>query len=443
MQTTKTQSVSPWLLSLGLVFSVASQLRLPGLPLGLGEALLLLWLLTTLVAAQKWRNPALIGVLALAAVGAPLLSAGYFLTAYPGGQSRPPALHDTVAYFFCAILAINYARLKDKYENSLPAMLLWAFLVSALLALVLGFFSTNWSGMDVMYYHTRWQHLSNNPNQFALLALPLPFLALHLMLRQPAEQNPLIPALLALLALGLGWYSQSNALTLAWIGGGLAAVPALRWGVDSHNMPVSSPTKRFKTQNKLIASSLIVLMVAGSTWQWRSVATEVSVVAETEIETRASVEARVSTGLCSEALDLYQSPSAAGKGQVGVRLVLWCNALAAIQYAPLTGMGPGPHSGFSKPFEGEEAHNTPLDWGTQSGLVGVAALVVYLLWLLWQVVRCRCYELVAMLFALYVFAMFHMVLRQPLFWVIPLLTLQLAQRSSGGDSDAKTCARRP
>jgi O-antigen ligase len=420
MQTAKMQSVSPWLLSLGLVFSVATQLRLPGLPLGLGEVLLLLWLLTTVVSAKNWHNPALTGVLALTLVSALLLSAGYFLMVYPEGHSRPPALHDTLAYVFCAVLAINYARLSDKYENDLPAMLLWAFLMSAMLALVLGVIGRDWSGMDVMYHHMRWQHLSDNPNQFALLVLFLPFLALHLILRQSEKQSLLMPTLLGLLALGLGWYSQSDALTLAWVGGGLVAALALSGERPKRSIPPQPPAP----YARLIAALLVLLMVAGSAWQWRDVAAQVILGTGTK------------TGGCSNLMGTPKTPINDDQNQVGIRLCLWHNALVAIQYSPLTGMGPGPHSGFIKPFDGEEAHNSLLDWGTQAGLVGVAALVGYLTWLLWQVMRRRHYELVAMLLALYCFAMFHLMLRQPLFWIVPLLALQLALRSDASVSDA-------
>ena len=422
MQTAKMQPVSPWLLSLGLVFSVATQLRLPGLPLGLGEVLLLMWLLTTVVSANNWRSPALACVLALTLVGALFLSAGYFVTVYPEGQLRPPALHDTLAYIFCAVLAVNYARLADKYENSLPAMLLWAFLLSTLLALVLGVIARDWSGMDVMYYHTRWQHLSDNPNQFALLALPLPFLALHLILRQSENQNLLMLTLLGLLALGLGWYSQSDALTLAWVGGGLVAALALYGKYPK----LSTSAQHTAPRARRIAALLMFLMVAGSAWQWRDVAVQVT----------QGTGTKTKTGTCSNLMGTPENPINADQNQVSIRLCLWRNALTAIQYAPLTGMGPGPHSGFIKPFEGEEAHNTLLDWGTQTGLVGAATLVGYLTWLLWQVMRCRHYELVAMLLALYGFAMFHLMLRQPLFWIVPLLALQLALHSDASNSDA-------
>lgn len=56
----------------------------------------------------------------------------------------------------------------------------------------------------------------------------------------------------------------------------------------------------------------------------------------------------------------------------------------------------------------------------------MTALAAYLAWLFWQVAR-RCqYELTAMLLALYCFAMFHHMLRQPLFWIVPLLAWGLA-----------------
>jgi len=188
IQTDKIRVISLWLLGLGLVFSVATQLRFPGLPFGLGEVLLILWLLSTLAATRQWRSTELAGVFTFALTGTLLLFAGYFLTAYPEGRLQPLVLHNTLAYIFCAVLAINYSSLiHDKYENSLPTILLWAFLLSTLLALVFGVVLRDIIGIDVMYYSIRWQHLSENPNQFALLALPLPFLSVFLILRQKKQ----------------------------------------------------------------------------------------------------------------------------------------------------------------------------------------------------------------------------------------------------------------
>lgn len=430
-QTIKLHSVSSWLLSLGLVFSVATQLRLPGLSFGLGEALLLLWLLSTLFSATNWRSPALIRVIILILVGALLLTTGYFLVPYPAGQSRPPVLHDTLAYVFCAILAINYARLADKYEYSLPVTLLRGFLFSVLLALVLGVAARDWSGVDVMYYHTRWQHLSNNPNQFALLALPIPYLALHLILRQSEQQKMLMPTLLGLLSLLLGWYSKSDALALAWLGGGLVATLALCWEHPKRLTPLLVPNSSYARR---IAAFLVLLMVTGSAWQFRDIAKQIVFGASASAPAPAPAPAQYG---CLGEMGIPKASSKADETQAGTRFCLWRNAIVVTRYAPLTGLGPGPHSGIVKPFEGIEAHNTLLDWGTQTGIVGAVALLTYLAWLLWKVMLSRSFEMVAMLLALYCFSMFHLTLRQPLFWFVPLVALELALRTSMCAADAK------
>jgi hypothetical protein len=44
--------ISTWLFGFALVFSVATQLRLPGLPVGLGEVLFIFWMLATLSVAR-------------------------------------------------------------------------------------------------------------------------------------------------------------------------------------------------------------------------------------------------------------------------------------------------------------------------------------------------------------------------------------------------------
>jgi len=182
--------------------------------------------------------------------------------------------------------------------------------------------------------------------------------------------------LLGFLALGLGWYSQSDAVILAWLSGGLVLASAMfldrpKWVL----FPLDAAP-----HTRLAAACLVFLMVVGSAWQFRDVAMQIIHATETATETATA-------------------PISANQDQIGTRLDLWRNAIAAIQYAPLTGMGPGIHSGFTQPFGGQEAHNTLLDWGTQAGLIGVLTLVGYLTWILIQVTRRRHYELVALLLA--------------------------------------------
>jgi len=82
----------------------------------------------------------------------------------------------------------------------------------------------------------------------------------------------------------------------------------------------------------------------GSAWQWRDVAMQI-------------IHA-TATAPCTNLMGLATAPISANQDRVGTRLCLWRNAIAVIQYAPLTGMGPGSHSGFTQPFDGQEAHNT-------------------------------------------------------------------------------------
>lgn len=417
MRYLQAQFISLTLLSLGLVFSVASQLRLPGLPLGLGELLLVLWLISTIGAPSNWRNSTLYAVLSLILIGVLFLSMGYFLTSYPPSHTRPPALHDALAYAFSAVIAINYARLFYRYDNSFPSALLHAFLLSVLIAVVLGVFASDVTGIDTVWRDPpyRWKHLSNNPNQFALMVLPLPFLALHL-IRQYKGARLLIASIAGLIALTLGWYSQSDALIMSWIVGGLVLLIALLI-TRPRSVLQNNLRENFSSRVRLLTIVLILFLAGITIWQSRNKAAEMMAGVQIMLQNKAAI---IGSSDCI---------SGSKYNQASVRLCLWRNALVVIQYAPLTGFGPGPHSGLVKPFQGEEAHNTLLDWGSQTGLIGLAALVTYSGWVLWRVARQRRYELVAMLLALYCFSMFHLVLRQPLFWIIPLLAVELARRS--------------
>src|SRR5690606_11670573 len=49
--------------------------------------------------------------------------------------------------------------------------------------------------------------------------------------------------------------------------------------------------------------------------------------------------------------ELYYAENAQGR----IRLSLWYHGVLAFASSPIVGLGPGPHSGITGPFEGEEA----------------------------------------------------------------------------------------
>jgi O-antigen ligase len=348
------------------------------------------------------------------------LTSGYYFAAHSRVDPRPSTTHDTLAYIFCGALLLNYVSIKSKYLKHSFYALSWAFFLSLLLAVSLGIIGREWTTINALYGETRWQHLSINPNQFALVALPLPFLAFYFILFSQCRIKMIFAGLLGYMSLFLGWLSQSNALTLGWLLGGFLCALSLRdiWPAWKN---YSNSRERVRY---VIASFLVLLTVLGSAWQARTIAQQ--------------VEGAVSSGTgtvhqtCSGVTGTAQKYGWESHAQVCARFCLWINAIEKIKSAPLTGYGPGSHSGISSPNEAQEAHNTLLDWGTQTGVFGIAAMLAWMLWILWMVVQRKRYELAGMLIGLYIFSMFHIVARQPLFWIIPVFALALAEAPRRG-----------
>ena len=114
--------------------------------------------------------------------------------------------------------------------------------------------------------------------------------------------------------------------------------------------------------------------------------------------------------------------------QGGARFFLWKNGMYAIEESLLFGHGPGAWSGIFAPFSGSEAHNTFIDFGTNSGLVGLMVLFLGFLFSLRYLLVKKGALYAAALFAVLAFAFFHFVIRQPLFWVlICLIHVQVAR----------------
>lgn len=414
------QSVLVVMLAFGLVFSTATQLRVENYPIGIGEFLLLIWLFGCLFVGKFTLSPAFIALLLLSTAGMVLLGAGYILSQHPTGSMRPPALRDVLAYGFCVVLALSFTRLPEKSLYTLLYGMVCAFLLSVLLAFGLGVVASEWSGLNAWFWDVRWQNLSINPNQFALLVLPFPFIVLHLILRHQCSLPILFVLIFVfLLALTLGALSRSDALALAWMGGSLlSSMVLMRMSKASFNFNASTGI----LSSVGISAILISVMFLISAWNVMD-----GLLIDSVIN---FLKADLDPIYLPQSPSIPQIPSDPEVVQVGSRVMLWLNAIEVIRHSPLIGMGPGAHSGFAQPFGGVEAHNTFLDWGTQAGLLGLAALIGYVVWLSYQVARSGKHELAAMLFALYFFSMFHHILRQPIFWILPLLALGLAVSNS-------------
>lgn len=432
-------SIPSWLLSFGLVMSVSTQLRFPSTSVGPGELLLFGWLIATLRQDRNWRAPAVLPVLLMFLLGGLSLSTGFILSSQAAAAAKTSVFHDAVSYLFCGLLAFNYVSLRERYAKLWVVQLPVAFLASTLVALLLGWLFSHWSGLDVLYGGKRWQHLSNNPNQFALMALPFPFFALQFIRENPKGPCSALFFFVGLLALALGWGSRSDALSAAWLVGGTAITITLLFEIYRTQPSQSQRPLYFilDGRNRVLVVILLIAMVVGSALQFRPVAAEIGATPAQQYFEAPS--GRPGGGDANEATPFLKEPqscdaAAPDSNQTGARYTLWHNALAAISRSPIVGFGPGAHSGFCGPFGGQEAHNSLLDWGTQAGALGVVVLLAYGGSIFYGVARRGNYFLAGMLISLGSFSMFHFTMRQPIFWIMPLLALDIAKRSQPPES---------
>jgi len=174
------------LFALGLLLSTATELRLPGVPLGPGEILLACWALL-IVFREAGRlglplTPALTRLLIFWLVFFVALSVGT-LAGYVLGDIHDPDLffHDVMAYpLAAAISCLSVAGPDARPSLHRVAWLLVGF-GSASLALQV---ASDWELIDIPlidpWYWDRFRGWSQNPQQLALLCAVLPLVALYL-----------------------------------------------------------------------------------------------------------------------------------------------------------------------------------------------------------------------------------------------------------------------
>jgi O-antigen ligase len=260
------------------------------------------------------------------------------------------------------------------------------------------------SGLGRLWYGgARFTAFAANPNQLALFLLPAPFVVLQL-----HEDGSLatIKSILCLAAVTVaGVATLSDALALAWLVGGALSGTLLLW--KSRRAPGRGLVTVALTWVLLPAILIICALVTGP-------------LLYPQLES--SVAGVVQEG-----------------SQASVRVTLWQHGFEAITRAPWTGWGPGAHSGIRGPFEATEAHNSYLDWGASTGVVGLAALLLVLGWAMASCIRGGKHHLGVALLAMMLFAVFHFVLRQPAFW-LPVLLLAVASSPATDQRHAGTLA---
>ncbi|HEX8671645.1 MAG TPA: hypothetical protein VF710_07140 [Longimicrobium sp.] len=398
--------------AVALSLTTANQLRIG--PVGPGELMLLAWMAVR-VAAMTVQRAVFVPregrpVLLFWAGAVVLLLAGWLSKLLVVGiPQRNAAFYDTFAFTFTAGAIVLYilqrdlgVRVRATAAYMLPVQLLpLAFLMLARFAGVTG------AGPLKFWYGARFTGLSSNPNQAALAILPIPLAALYFLAQSRTAGRKAWWAGIAGLAALVGLATLSDGLVLAWAACAMMLATVLLYRIVSVR---SGSILRQGLMRVVIPVTL--LGCAGAI---------------------VPPALAIATGKAEEL---------SGSSQGSDRIHIWSNGLRAAASSPLVGLGPGAHSGHDAPFEGFESHNTYIDWGASTGLLGVFMYLGLLCWAGFRAFRDRSAARLTILLALVVFSTFHYVLRQPSFWFFLLVVAIAAEPAGGGGGHRAHSPRR-
>jgi hypothetical protein len=400
------------ILALGIVLSSASQLRIPGLPIGPGEMVLAAWLCLTFLALLVDDTPrARPGLAPLATfwIGfAVAMSLGTFVGLLTGRFSDfGDFTHDTIAYALMAAVSC-FAAAGPHAAAALRrtawfCLLFWNGMLALEVVRALG-------GPALLpvdpWYWDRFRGWSENPNQLALYNAVIVPLAVHLALTSRGARAGAAWAG-AVLPFVVGRMTKSDTFVVA-----MFATFAILAGLRLR-LWLTAPEHRTGLR---FAAAVVLLLAVGPL-----------ALALAPYRVAAANDAE------SIALSLAKDKGGAATTRTAeLRLSLWGQALVLGLESGSLGLGPGPHldrptivgsDRLPAPFE---AHSTILDSYMQGGILVVVLLVALIAGTAALAFRMRLDGLVALLAALSVFGISHFILRHPVVWLALVLCLVTA-----------------
>lgn len=322
-----------------------------------------------------------------------------FMIAESRGIVADSRARDFLALLFAmsvAVVTLDLARRCLPYRHALACVVVVLTLPTFAL-FAASMVSPNLFGLQLDYYGVRFQGWSDNPNQIAMVLVPLPFLSMFAAAQTRNRSMRLLMYGTCAGAIVSGLGTLSDALLASW------CVAISAWVVLAALERGRQRGARASAPPRLGNWLLVHLVILLAT---------LSVLSAT-------------TSLVS---DILQRES----NQGSVRLLLWVHGMQAAGESPWFGLGPGAHSGVTGPHAGLEAHNTWIDLLAGAGFIGLAAYVAFLVWVAGGLLKPLAPLLVATLVALLVFSTFHFVLRHPTFWFYLALVAAFASRAGGG-----------
>ena len=403
------------LLVVGVLLSTASQLRPEGLPFGPGEVSLAFWVI--LIAGQEiirpqFRfTPAFSRLLIFWLLFAVAESIGT-LAGYAIGDVHDTSLfaHDAMAYPLLAAISLLSAAGPDAESRLHRINWLLVTVGSALLAVQAG---QAWNlisiGSTDPWYWDRLRGLSQNPNQLAIVCAALGLLSLHLAEVAKTRYARIAAVAATILPVYVGRLTKSDAFSLV-----LVTACVIFTALKLQSWILYQPRFRLRSALALIGVVAMPLLLASAAPFARAIDTDTLALAQ----------------------DLAKGDE---QDTAQVRLAIWHKALERGLDSDMLGLGPGPHLPIPgsilagrevstdqpkyldhPPNNGTpnfEAHNTLLDILTQGGLLGVLDLVWLVALALTLSYSARSAGLTTLVCGLVILSIFHLIIRQPTFWL--------------------------
>jgi O-antigen ligase len=389
-----------FLLPAGLVLATATQLRAPGVPLGVGESILVLWMCLVwqgLLRGRPVRIPFYIRPFVyFFIVVVVILSIANVVQANRTGAFPPLALHDTIAYVFLVIMMLTFGLAQ------LPPAMAYGML-RTIVVLGVGLFSlllivslrVQQIGDLVLSTGIRFVGLAENPNQLGMLLAPMPFLCLYFLLRARGMAQRLGFLVLLLLSIWVGLSTLSDAVLVAWLA---AAVVLVVSALLLRAQPYLIGRSIALNQLVILANFVLVCLCVGF------------------VVFSSSAALRLAD-------DVVVDVKSGDEGDS--RIFLWTSGIARLGESPLIGFGGGPQIEDARFTAAREAHNSYIDFALATGLLGLSCLTALLFTVILRSQILLQPVLLAAFSSLLCFSFFHYVFRHPIFWFYLALMISI------------------
>jgi O-Antigen ligase len=420
------EGILSFLIGIGLLLSISTNLRLASFPVGPGEAMLALLACLGCLHCKPSRlisSPLLLFWL--------LAGMGMSLGAIFGLEKGSMAVHHTMAYAFAASVTVGLVALLSRLsDKALLHIIYWLCIMTAI-TLWAGFAVYVWGNVafaNMMYMvdagDARYSGWSINPNQLALFFVPLPVwvAALWRDVSNPTRLQMAGFGLLLFALMLMGLLVRSDGLFVVWVFEFFVLIGLrLRWEKKASRM-------------SLLGYALVMVLCVFLVKTFAQGEMRKSVRCAIETISQAK-DFRSSTCYSSDVI-AESNKFRVGYGdpveKTGVRQELWKNGLQKWYQSPWVGFGPGEYSWIDAgrnagAIELLESHNITIDLLTQGGVLAGAAwlaLVSYLLAGAWRIQDSYTFSVVLMMSA---FTFFHNT-RQPYLWFVLMFSYEAIRR---------------